>query len=378
MAEPLKLMYDMPFLRRFAELTASEWPPFERERFIQLVIGEGWEELELKGRIRRITESLGAVLPASYPEALAVLLAIHERCSGFPYLFFPDFVERYGLSDWERSMHALAKFTIQSSAEFAIRQFLIQETERTMARMMEWAQSDNEHLRRLASEGCRPRLPWGQALSMFKRDPSPILPLLELLKCDPSLYVRKSVANNLNDIAKDHPDVVKAIAARWKGQHALTDWIVRHGCRTLIKAADPEIMALFGYEEGAAQSCVDAAEIEVMSDKVEIGGIVQVSYAMRLTDSANEPVKLRIELGVSYVKAGGKVSQKRFLLSDKRTAPGARLTGGKKLDFTDLTTRKHYPGLHRLELIVNGAPVAETAVMVYGSVEELKKGSRVE
>ncbi|MBP3966344.1 DNA alkylation repair protein [Paenibacillus lignilyticus] len=379
MAEPLKLMYDMPFLRRFAELTASEWPAFERERFTLLVTGEGWEELELKGRIRRITESLGAVLPASYPEALDVLLAIHERCAGFPYLFFPDFVERYGLSDWERSMHALEKFTIQSTAEFAIRPFLLQEPERTMARMMEWARSENEHLRRLASEGCRPRLPWAQALTMFKRDPSPIIPLLELLKCDPSLYVRKSVANNLNDIAKDHPDAVKAIAARWKGQHTLTDWIVRHGCRTLIKAADPEIMALFGYEEGAAENCVDAAEIEVMQESVKIGGIVEVRYALRLGDSTSEPIKLRIELGVFYAKAGGKVSQKRFLLSDKRAAPGTRLAGGKKLDFTDLTTRKHYPGLHRLELVVNGAPVAETAVMVYASADELNEnGSEAE
>ncbi|SEO41311.1 DNA alkylation repair protein [Paenibacillus sp. OV219] len=373
MAEPLKAMYDLPFLRQFAARVASAWAPFEQEAFIRLVMGDGWEALELKGRIRRITHALGATLPASYPEALGVLLAIHEQCAGFPYLFFPDFVEVYGLEEQhhERSLDALARFTVQSSAEFAIRPFLMQAPGRTLARMMEWALSPNEHVRRLASEGCRPRLPWAPALTIYKKDPSPIVPLLELLKCDPSLYVRKSVANNLNDIAKDHPTIVREIAKRWSGHHQWTDWIVRHGCRTLIKAADPEIMALFGYEEHSvdAEGFVEHAELQTLSQEVRIGEESELRYEVKLRQSQSaELLRLRVELGVFYVKSGGKVSEKRFLVTDKKAAPGTSFSGAKKLSWKELSTRKHYEGLHRLTLVVNGLAVAETNIQLSESV----------
>ncbi|WP_274648841.1 hypothetical protein [Paenibacillus humicola] len=362
MAEPLKAMYDLPFLQRFAALVRSEWPSFDEERFPLLVTGEGWDGLELKGRIRRITESLGRLLPPSYAEALEVLYAIDERCTGFPYLFFPDFVEVYGAGDWERSMAAMERFTVRSTAEFAIRPFLLRETDRTMGRMREWAGHSNEHVRRLASEGCRPRLPWAPALPMFKRDPSPILPVLETLKRDPSLYVRKSVANNLNDIAKDHPEIVRDIAARWSGEHPWTDWIVRRGCRSLVKAADPAVLALFGYDGQAASGVVKQAALEARSGEAVIGGASELAYRLKLDGRDEEPVRLRLELGVDYVKARDAVSQKRFLLTDKTAAPGSEIAGTKRLDWKDLSTRKHYPGLHRLHLLVNGTAVAETQI----------------
>lgn len=360
MAEPLKAMYDSAFLKQFASIVQSEWESFQSERFIGLVTGEGWEELELKGRIRRITESLGELLPAQYEKALEVLYAIDERCVGFQYLFFPDFVEVYGQAHWELSMNALERFTARSSAEFAIRPFLLAEPERTMDRMLAWGDHESEHVRRLASEGCRPRLPWAPALKMYKQNPAPILPLLEKLKCDPSLYVRKSVANNLNDIAKDHPAVVRELAARWKGEHAWTDWIVRHGCRTLIRSADPAILALFGYEDNVASTIVTEAVIEAATDKAVIGGVSELHY--RLSLGSDTPLRIRVELGVDYVKANGSVSRKKFLLSDKTVPAGGKLRGTKRLDWKDLTTRKHYPGTHRLLLLVNGGPVAETAI----------------
>lgn len=363
MAEPLKSMYDPIFLQQFATLVQSEWEPFQGERFIELVTGEGWEELELKGRIRRITESLGALLPAQYEQALEVLYAIDERCVGFPYLFFPDFVEVYGQARWDLSMDALERFTSRSSAEFAIRPFLLADTERTMGRMLAWAEHESEHVRRLASEGCRPRLPWAPALGMFKRDPSPILPLLEVLKCDPSLYVRKSVANNINDIAKDHPAVVRELAARWKGGHSWTDWIVRHGSRTLIRSADPAILALFGYQDDVASKLVTEASIAAASKTAVIGQVSELAYDLSLHSAS--PLRIRVELGVDYVKANGSVSRKKFLLSDKTVPAGERLRGVKRLDWKDLTTRKHYPGMHRLLLIVNGGPVAETVILLH-------------
>jgi 3-methyladenine DNA glycosylase AlkC len=127
-------------------------------------------------------------------------------------LFFPDFVETYGLEHWDRSVAALEKFTRMSTSEFAVRPFLKRNQPRMMAQMAAWSKHESEHVRRLASEGCRPRLPWADALPALKRDPAPIWPILEQLKADPSEYVRRSVANNLNDISKDHPEQVLAIA----------------------------------------------------------------------------------------------------------------------------------------------------------------------
>ncbi len=255
MPEPLKDIYNEPFLRHFGGKVHSVYPSFDTTGFIAAVMDYTWDGLALKARMRQITGGLGRYLPERYEEALDILFAIDEDCVGFPYLFFPDFVAVYGLSEnnWPLSLQALERFTIKSSAEFAIRPFLLRNPERIMHQMSEWAGHPNEHVRRLASEGCRPRLPWGEALPMFKCDPAPVLRILEMLKADPSLYVRKSVANNLNDIAKDHPAVVLATARRWKGVHPYTDWIVRQGCRTLIRKADQGAMALFGYAESTGE-----------------------------------------------------------------------------------------------------------------------------
>lgn len=371
MAEPLKLMYDGTFLEQFGARVKEAWPPFETERFAQRARRDDWGQLELKPRIRRITEALGASLPADYREALDILYRIDEACVGFPYLFFPDFVEVYGREeqDWALSMDALARFTQRSSSEFAVRPFILEHPERMIPQLLEWAEHPNEHVRRLSSEGSRPRLPWGQALPIFKRDPSPLLPLLEKLKADPSLYVRKSVANHLNDIAKDHPGLVIELAERWKGANPLTDWIVRHACRTLIKRADPRAMALFGYsgaqdEEKQGQALVNDAELKLSAGEVPMGGEVELGYRIQLAGetrpSGNGKLKLRIEYGIDFVKAGGKTSLKRFLLSDREFARGERVLGTRIHRFADLTTRMHYEGRHAVTLWVNGVEVART------------------
>ncbi|ASA23219.1 DNA alkylation repair protein [Paenibacillus donghaensis] len=359
MAEPLKDMYNEVFLRGFGAKVKAVSGSFDLEGFIDSAMDETWDALELKGRMRRITESLGRHLQLPYEEAVTVLTAIADQCVGFPYLFFPDFIEVYGQEEehWELSMRALELFTGKSSAEFAVRPFLLREPERMMAQMTIWAQHESEHVRRLASEGCRSRLPWGQALPMFKRDPSPVLPLLELLKADPSLYVRKSVANNLNDIAKDHPDVVLQLARRWKGHDPHTDWIVRHGCRTLIRKADPGVMALFGYaEEEEAAPLITDASLMLDLAVLPIGAQGELHYRLRVREG--EPARLRIEYGIDFVKASGRASRKLFLLSDKTVPGGSQLGGRRTHRWADLTTRRHYPGTHRISLLVNGREAA--------------------
>ncbi|UQZ32618.1 hypothetical protein C2I18_03020 [Paenibacillus sp. PK3_47] len=375
MAEPLKAMYNKEFLHSFARKLRSVFPGFEQEAFVRVAMQEPWEELELKARMRRITETMGVFLPQRYEEALEILCAIDEQCVGFPYLIFPDFVEVFGQGEehWELSMAALERFTVRSSAEFAVRPFLLRDPGRMMAQMQRWSGHSNEHVRRLASEGSRPRLPWGQAIPMFKQDPSPVLPVLEQLKADPSLYVRKSVANNLNDIAKDHPEVVISIAQRWKGKSELTDWIVRHGCRSLIRKADPQIMELFGYAAHQADETPLVTEASILAepDILQIGSSCELSYHLLIREG--EPVRIRIEYGIDFVKSGGKTSRKLFLLSDKTVPGGSLLKGIRTHRWGDLTTRRHYPGEHRITLLVNGREAAEALLMLEAGADAGQK-----
>jgi 3-methyladenine DNA glycosylase AlkC len=355
MAEPLKAMYTKDFLKGFASKVKKAHNDFEDRKFVDKVMDDEWEGLELKGRIRRISEVLGSFLPENYPKALGILLAIQNQCEGFPYLFFPDFVEVFGVDPEheEISLQALEQFTKRSTAEFAIRPFLIRAPDRIMKRMVEWAQSDDHHVRRLASEGCRPRLPWGQAIRQFKEDPSPIFEVLELLKADSSLYVRKSVANNLNDIAKDNPNHVILTAKRWSGFSSETDWIIRHGCRTLLRSGEPEVMALFGYEK-AAEMLADA-RIVTDRHKVTIGETVTMTYSFNVKKQA----KLRIEYAIDFIKKRG-ISRKKFLLSDRLFTAGESIAKERVHNWKDLTTRVHYPGIHRIVLLANGVEVAHT------------------
>jgi 3-methyladenine DNA glycosylase AlkC len=353
MPEPLKAMYNEPFLRAFVHILKKAYPPFDGEAFVRLVLGPGWEELELKARMRRITVSLGATLPADYERALDVLEAIADECYGFPYLFFPDFVETYGMAHWDRSVAALEKFTRMSSSEFAVRPFLKQDQPRMIAQMVKWSKHASDHVRRLASEGCRPRLPWADALPALKRDPAPIWPILEQLKADPSEYIRRSVANNLNDISKDHPEQVLAIAQAWKGSSEETDWVLRHGCRGLLRAAHPEVMAMFGI---MPQNGVQVMEWTVTPAEVAIGGSVEFRYGLKVPEG--ESMKLRVELAVFFPRTTGKYYRKLFKLSEKIAPGGILLQGGRRFSFADLSTRRHYPGIHRLALVVNGQEVA--------------------
>lgn len=365
MAEALKEMYHPEFLQGFSEKVKRVYPAFDGNRFLAQIMDASWEEMALKGRMRRISEALGVNLPDSYEEAIDILFQIDEECVGFPYLFFPDFVEVHGQAaqDWDLSIKALERFTQRSSAEFAVRAFIMSDPERMMKQMLDWAVHPSEHVRRLASEGCRPRLPWGQALTMFKKDPAPVLEVLELLKEDPSLYVRKSVANNLNDIAKDHPDVVIGLAKRWIGVHPHTDWIVRHACRTLIRKANTEVLGLFGYakNEGGTPLVAEAA-LKIEPASVSIGGRSELVYDLRIR--GGEDVHVRIEYGIDFIKANGRTSRKLFLLSDKTVPGGSRLQGTRVHKWADLTTRKHYPGEHRIVLVVNGQEAVESAIRV--------------
>ena len=349
MAEPLKAIYNKEFLYQFGRKIREAYSAFDIEGFVAAVLGNDWDILELKARIRRICLSLGKYLPQKYEEALNVLFKIDEECIGFPYLFFPDFVEVYGQNQehWELSMKALERFTQRSSAEFAVRPFLIRDPERMMRQMNAWVKHPNEHVRRLASEGCRPSLPWGQALPQFKEDPAPILPVLEQLKMDSSLYVRKSVANNLNDISKTHPELVIQIALDWYGKHEYTDWIVKHACRTLLKKGDKRVLSIFGYKDDES---IQFLHFTCSPDSISIGEEIRFSFQVK----SEKRTKIRIEYAIDYVKAKGHRSKKVFQITETEITSGEIKSYARKHSFKDLTTRKHYEGVHSLSIIVNG------------------------
>ncbi len=354
MAELLKECYNEQSLEDLAARLRAAFPAFPAKAFVRGVLDGDWAELGLKARVRKVTLQLGAALPAGYGEALAVLDRVLAAApageGGLTLLCFPDFVEVYGQDpdDWALSMAALARYTPYASAEFAVRAFLLRDEARMMDQLCAWAQDENEHVRRLASEGCRPRLPWGQALPSFQRDPAPVLALLEQLKADPSAYVRKSVANNLNDVAKDHPDRVLETAKRWYGSSKETDWIVKHGCRTLLKQGVPEALALFGL---AGAELVAAEGFALASAVVPIGGTLAFSFAV----TAAADTRVRLEYAVDYQKAGGRRSRKVFQLSELAMKKNERRAYTRTHSFADASTRRHYPGPHAVTLIVNGA-----------------------
>jgi len=269
-------------------------------------------------------------------------------------LFFPDFVEVYGLDDWDSSIPALEQFTPFSSSEFAVRPFIVQALDRMMNQMLLWSSHPDHHIRRLASEGCRPRLPWAMALNTFKADPSPIVPVLEKLKRDSSVYVQKSVANNLNDIAKDHPELVKQLARDWYRENPQTNWIVKHGCRGLLRKGDSDILSLFGFE---ISPDVIVSSLSLDTETLAIGQSLNFSFSIRTNSSVSQ--RLRVEYAIDFVKANHKTSRKLFKVTEHNYDNSERQYV-RMHHFKDLTTRKHYPGKHRLSIIINGKELAAT------------------
>jgi 3-methyladenine DNA glycosylase AlkC len=253
-------------------------------------------------------------------------------------------------------MDALKHLTRFGSSEFAVRHFLVRDLEKTLAVMRKWAKDENEHVRRLASEGCRPRLPWSFQIRDLLGNPGPVAPILETLKADAAIYVRKSVANHLNDITKDRPDWVLDRLASWPRDNVHTAWIVKQALRTLIKKGDTGALALVGAS-GKAE--VKIARFEVTPKTIRLGERIRIEA--QIASTADEPQRLVIDYAVHYVKKNGETSRKVFKLKELDLAPGARCDLKISQTVRDFTTRKHNAGHHRVQLIANGTVVGENA-----------------
>lgn len=358
MAEPLKNQYGPEIPRKIAAMIRNVEADFRIEPFLIDALS-GYDELELMPRARHLSRALRRHLPDDYASAIRILVASlgpkyeEAQSSGMaPFLYLPHvfFVGEYGLDEFELSMWAQYELTQRFTAEFSIRPYLIHRTEATLERLKTWTNDPSVHVRRLVSEGTRPRLPWAPRLPAFQENPRPVLELLELLKDDPELYVRRSVANNLNDIGKDNPLTLFETAKRWL-DHASSErqWIVRHALRSAIKRGEKGALEVIGFSHAPQ---VAIRESIISPSNATIGDAVRLSFRVVNETSANQSVLL--DLRVHYLKANGKPSPKVFKLKTLELKPDESATIEKKISLQEMTTRKHYPGLHEVELLLNG------------------------
>lgn len=358
MAEPLKNQFGADVPRRIGGQIAAVSKTFDNAAFLRDTL-DGYEALELMPRARHIARQLRAHLPAKYPEALKILMQSigprakrgeAEGMAAFYYGPHTCFVSEFGLDDFEISMDAQYELTQRFTAEFSIRPFLEHHQEATLARLRQWATDENAHVRRLVSEGSRPRLPWASRLRAFQRDPSPVLELLEILKDDPELYVRRSVANNLNDIGKDHPDILVDVATRWlKDASDERRWIVNHALRSAIKRTESGALATLGFGSAANVTVRNAS---ITPERAPIGQSVKIRLDVVNKELSGQ--RVLVDLRVHFVKANGQTSAKTFKLKTVDLAAKESVSLKKSISLAQHTTRKHYPGTHLVELLLNG------------------------
>ena len=352
-APALKAMFDQARLQHIAAQVKVVHPRFDTARFLSLATAN-LDALSLMERLRQTTTSLHATLPNDFSDALAILKAVAPRIDhAFVSMILPDYVACHGLDHFDVSMDALRSFTPSASPDCGTRPFLPADPPRALATMATWAHDDNPHVRRLASEGCRPRLPWSFRLDAIVNDPELAAPILETLRADDSLYVRKSVANHLNDVTKRHPIWVLDTIERWPLDDPRTAWIARHALRTLIKQGDRRALAVIGAGEVPE---VAVHGFSLTPSTIAIGGTVLMDFT--LTSQVNRPQSLVIDYRVHYVKKSGVASGKVFKLKSLTLPAHGSVRITRKQAFRDLSTRTHQPGRHELELLVNGESLA--------------------
>jgi 3-methyladenine DNA glycosylase AlkC len=370
--EPFKNLINAGLVQAMASHLARVSPAFDRPRFEARALN-GLEALELKARALHVCDALEAALPSDFGIAaealtaalgpagegddLSALKTSDAGLAGWAVWPMSEYVARHGHADVPLALQTLHAMTQRSSAEWAIRPFIQRHPDATFATLQRWTTDPSAHVRRLVSEGSRPRLPWGLQLKALIADPSPTLPLLRALQDDESAYVRRSVANHLNDIAKDHPDLV----VQWLHDHlpdapAPRQALLRHACRTLVKQGHAPALQAWGL--GAPLR--GEAQLTLSADRVAVGG--SLGLAVRLASArrrGDQP--LVVDYAVHHVKANGGTSVKVFKGWRCTLAAGAVVTLSRRHSVKPITTRRYHPGRHRIELLINGRVEAEAA-----------------
>jgi 3-methyladenine DNA glycosylase AlkC len=368
MASQLKHFYGREVIEALGRDFARAHPRFDAGRFVTECL-DGLDDLELLARAWHIAEALRRQLPSDFPKAARVLIASLDTAhtgplptgmATFRYLPHVFYVSKYGLDHLDDALRVQYEVTQRFTAEFSIRAFLDKYPRETLVRMREWAADPSHHVRRLVSEGTRPRLPWAPRLREFQKNPVPVLELLELLKDDPELYVRRSVANNLNDISKDHPAIAIEVCKRWMvSASPERKWIVSHALRVLVKKGHPGALAIMGV---GAKPKVKVSGVTLSPKTVRIGGKLSIEF--QVTSNAAKRQTLQVDFQVHFVKANGKTAPKVFKLKRLELAPRETATLSARVSFAPMTTRKPYPGIHKVDVLINGiqTPLGHVAV----------------
>ncbi|MFM2356399.1 MAG: hypothetical protein RLZZ528_2135 [Pseudomonadota bacterium] len=366
--EPFKTFFSPGLVTRIADHLSRHEPDFDGAGFQAEVLAQ-LDALELKARAQAIADALHARLPGDPADRARVLLAVlhpdrldhanlpadEQGLCGWAILPLTMVVGQHGIADFDRGMELLREMTMRFSSEFAVRHFLLADQPRALAILSRWTDDPNRHVRRLVSEGTRPRLPWAMQLPGLIADPGPALPLLERLRDDPEDYVRRSVANHLNDIAKDHPGRVTDLLRDWMaGAGPARQALLRHAARTLVKRGDPETLAIFGREPARLRP----VRPRLSATSVAVGGLLRVEAD--LTSTSDAPQALTVDLVVHFRKANGGLSPKVFKGGNLTLAPGKTAVFSRQVSFRPVTTRRLYPGGHAISLRINGADT-ETA-----------------
>lgn len=366
MAEAFKDFYNKQFFERFTKDLKLVVDDLDERKFIALCMDDEWGNKEYKQRIAHTATVLRKFLPGDYKDTIAIILElldhVEKRQPDIGVMddtkftltleygaILDSYIEQYGLDDYETSMGAIERITQFTSCEFVTHPFIIKYPEKMMAQMLFWSTHEHWGVRRLASEGCRPRLPWAMSLPDLKKDPAPIIPILENLKNDPAKSVRLSVANNLNDIAKDNPEIVIELAKRWYGESSEVDWLIKHGCRTLLKQGNPKVIELFGLR---GTENIRIENFQISTPQVKVGASLE--FCFNLLNDNDEKTKIRLEYGVYYQKANGALTKKVCKISEKNYPAKSDTLICRNHSFKVVTTRKFHLGLHQVAVIING------------------------
>jgi len=368
MPEPFKNLFNRPLINALGKHLKKRYPAFDKTGFIRMA-SRRLEDLELKQRSMQITDALERYLPEDFLQAQDILLAaLHPQddvdlrelkmdeqgVRGWAVMPMADYIARRGLDHFDASMEALRQMTCRFTAEFAVRHFIRADLPAALRHIRRWAKSPNYHVRRLASEGSRPRLPWGQQLPELIADPRPMLPVLTILRDDPSDYVRRSVANHLNDIAKDHPQLLTEVVQEWYADgSAERQRMLRHACRTLIKKGDAGILSALGYTSAKnLHKTLHLQQFAIEHDRPRIGEHLAMNMVLR--SNHHKPQTLVVDYTIYFRRANGEFSTKVFKWKNCRLLPGETLVLAKRHSLKKITTRVYYPGAHKVAVQING------------------------
>ena len=356
--EALKQQISAELVECFAHHLQKHLQSFSAKDFSTLILSQ-LEPLALKQRIQLIADELHRQLPSKLPERYHIMQAIlrprpnqysdEQGISGWGSLVLTTVIGQHGLGAFKSSLAMLKTMTAHFSSEFAVRYFLLADQSRALAIMEKWLDDPNHHVRRLVSEGTRPRLPWAMQLPQLIDNPAPILPLLTALRDDPEEYVRRSVANHLNDIGKDHPELLAELALQWmQDANPQRLKLLRHASRTLLKQGHPKILGAFGLN--AHQFILQP--LRLTPARIQMGDAIVFSCTIQST--AKSAQTLMIDYLLHFKKANGQQSAKVFKWKQIVLMPGETIELQRRHVIRPITTRRYYQGQQSLSLRING------------------------